>query len=1093
MQNRGSAPVCPGYPRLVSGLTVQLLGAFGVRGDDSVTVDAGLGSRKARRLLAVLAVADGRVLSLDAIVDALWPDSPPQRPSDNVATLVSRLRGSLGADVIVGGRRGYAIGPAVGIDLREVTGLLTEARAAPGTAAGLARRALELLGSGDVLIDEPDAEWVAGARAEGDRLLRAGRLALASAALRAGDAGTAVDAATAAVAADRFDEEAHRLLMSALLAAGEQAKALAAFESLRAALADELGVDPSAPTRELHLAILRDAPQRERAPDLTGRAAELATLTEAWAAAVAGRAEVVLVAGDGGMGKTRLADTLVEHVRSGGGLVLTARCYAAERSLFLQPFVDALAPTLATRPAAEVVALAGPCAADLAGLLPQLAPVLGPQAPERGSPEMELRRVFEAVAHVLGGLAATAPVLLVLDDLQNAGLATIELVAYLARRATGRRLLVLATVRTEEGGAALAALADVSRRVDVGPLDKAAVSRLAAAGGHPELTATILRRTRGHTLFVVETLRGLRAGEHSVPESLQSAVLARLRRAGAEAEELLRAGAVLGATVDPAVVAAMLDLPPQVALQRCERAAAARLLVVAGRTYEFANDLVQEVLYATTPEPVRVAHHRRAADLLTRSPEAVARHAAAAGDRVRATRALLLAGENALRRYALSDAEALFGRALEYAEDPELTARARLARGQAHEGLGAFAASVADYQVALGAARDAGDRRSEMLVLRALGGLAALAMDTPIDECADRLLRGLRIAETLGDRENEAGLQGWLAVIATNRLRFIDALDRAPRAVAAAHAAGTERALAAALDGLKNVHAYLGELTDLAAVLDELEPLLRRIGDLERLQWAVFESSFTPAAAGEWERAQARVEEALAVNRRSGHTVHAAWFVAHLGWLARQQGRLDEAVGHGRRAVEMATPLAHRWFLSVCEAMLAATLVEAGGQGEAVTLLTKARARIGREGAEAHRLRCLAALAEAGGSREVLDEAAALLAGITAPAGSAWLPGADTYLAVGRAWLAQGEPGRARAAVRPLRVAAARHGWPTVLAQADIVDARAAGALGDPDADRLLEEAMRSAVALGMPTPGAQTSSANSAAARRAPSVGTGR
>ena len=95
-------------------------------------------------------------------------------------------------------------------------------------------------------------------------------------------------------------------------------------------------------------------------------------------------------------------------------------------------------------------------------------------------------------------------------------------------------------------------------------------------------------------LFVTETLRGLAAGESGVPESLRAAVLARLRRAGPDTDELLRAGAVLGATVDPAVVGGLLGVPEHVAAHRCERAAASRLLVLADRTYEFANDLVQE-------------------------------------------------------------------------------------------------------------------------------------------------------------------------------------------------------------------------------------------------------------------------------------------------------------------------------------------------------------------------------------------------------------------------------------------------------------------------------------------------------------------
>ena len=91
---------------------------------------------------------------------------------------------------------------------------------------------------------------------------------------------------------------------------------------------------------------------------------------------------------------------------------------------------------------------------------------------------------------------------------------------------------------------------------------------------------------------------------------------------------------------------------------------------------------------------------------------------------------------------------------------------------------------------------------------------------------------GLRIAEELGDRGAEADLLGWLAVVATNRLRFVDALDHGPRSAAdAGRAAATTPRWRPALDGLKTVHAYLGEIAELALVLDELEPLLRRLGD----------------------------------------------------------------------------------------------------------------------------------------------------------------------------------------------------------------------------------------------------------------------
>ena len=102
---------------------------------------------------------------------------------------------------------------------------------------------------------------------------------------------------------------------------------------------------------------------------------------------------------------------------------------------------------------------------------------------------------------------------------------------------------------------------------------------------------------RGHTLFVVEVLRALTSGDAGVPESLRTAVLARVRRAGPPVETLLRAAAVLGAAVDPLTLGVLLDLAPATALELCEAALEARLLVVSGRDYEFANDLIREVLY----------------------------------------------------------------------------------------------------------------------------------------------------------------------------------------------------------------------------------------------------------------------------------------------------------------------------------------------------------------------------------------------------------------------------------------------------------------------------------------------------------------
>ena len=191
----------------------------------------------------------------------------------------------------------------------------------------------------------------------------------------------------------------------------------------------------------------------------------------------------------------------------------------------------------------------------------------------------------------------------------------------------------------------------------MGPLSPAAVEQLARQAGQDALAGPILQRTRGHTLFVVEVLRALAAGTPECPNRCSARSQARVRQAAPAIESLLRAASVLGAAIDPLALGALAGpFPGGRARALRAGAAQARLLVVSGRDYEFANDLIQEVMYATTPEPTRLAYHRRAADLLTGQPESLARHAAAAGDWLRAARAWLLAAEDALRRYAASDA-----------------------------------------------------------------------------------------------------------------------------------------------------------------------------------------------------------------------------------------------------------------------------------------------------------------------------------------------------------------------------------------------------------------------------------------------------
>ena len=615
-----------------------------------------IGSPKARRLLALLAARREQVVTPDGLVDALWGDRPPERPARNVATLVSRLRAQLGADVVVGDHRGYRLG-AARVDVGDAARLVDEASrrldaGTPALACAAAERALDLLGTGPALAGEPDAAWVGAVRAEVTVLRRTARHHGAEAALRTGRPHTAADLAGAAAADDRFDETAHRLLLRAHQRLGEPARALAVYRKLADALRDELGVEPAPETRAAHLAILREqrpAGERDRSgrrpdvpapapgpagargragdgPVVVGRDAELARLAAAWEAASRGRPTVLLLAGEAGIGKTRLAEAMVATATATGGRVLVGRCYTAERSLFLQPFVDALGPALGALPTGR---RAGAGRSPRARRSPSWCPASptssAAREPGRASPEAEQRRAFEAVAGVLTGLAAQRPLLLRRSTTCTTAGTPASSCCTTWRGSRRRRGCSwsppCAPRRAPTPSRRWRRCAPRSTWARCPP---SAVRRAGDRRGPRRLAATILARTRGHTLFVVETLRGP-AGQPGIPESLQAAVLARLARAGPELEELLRAGAVLGAVRRPGRRRrAAGHAPGTRRLRRCARAAGDP---VAGRrpgaSYEFANDLVQEILYATTPAPVRTAHHRRAADLLDRHPEAV--------------------------------------------------------------------------------------------------------------------------------------------------------------------------------------------------------------------------------------------------------------------------------------------------------------------------------------------------------------------------------------------------------------------------------------------------------------------------------------
>ena len=203
--------------------------------------------------------------------------------------------------------------------------------------------------------------------------------------------------------------------------------------------------------------------------------------------------------------------------------------------------------------------------------------------------------------------------------------------------------------------------------------------------------------------------------------------------------------------------------------------------------FEFANDLIRDALYRTTPGPILIERHRRAAALLDGRPESVATHARAAGE-------FALSGEGVVRgcrargrqlckpRRPTNDRGGHRSRNV-LAHDSKTEARALLLRGQVREALADFEGAFEDHQAALALSHEMGERTLEISVLRGLGGDILVGLGRPSAECIPFLEDALALAEEVDDPSAEASVLSRLAVIATNKLKFTDAYRYSRRAV----------------------------------------------------------------------------------------------------------------------------------------------------------------------------------------------------------------------------------------------------------------------------------------------------------------------
>jgi predicted ATPase/DNA-binding XRE family transcriptional regulator len=688
-------------------------------------------------------------------------------------------------------------------------------------------------------------------------------------------------------------------------------------------------------------------------PTLVGRVHELAQVGHL----LAGGPPVLLVAGEPGIGKTRLLQAGIEQAEREGWTVLSGGCHRRSGQEPYAPLVGALADSLSRQsPTQQRRHLQG--CARLVGLLPELAETgMLPQPAWTLSPEQERRLMFDAVARYLANVRGPAGTLLVLDDLHWAGPDALDLLQTLVGRPAERTLRLLAAYRdtdlTPQDPLALFA-ADLTRegraaRAFLAPLEEGEATALLVellaptAQSDPHLRRQVLERAGGMPLFLVSCAQALATGHLSwngvshVPWTLREAILQRVVALPEAAQQVLRLAAVVGRRALRTVllaVAARLDLAEEVVLEALEGCGRARLLVETGDdAYQFSHDLIREVLLADLGTARRALLHRRVAEALEQGTDAspletLAFHYAQSGETDKVIPYLERAGDAAQARYAHAEAAEAYrevvsrleaaGRAMEAARVREKLAEGLTLLARYDEALEALEAAAACY------AR-AGDRESEVRTLAQCGQIHRWR-GTP----QEGLQQLLPLAETLplaAPSPAVASLYVALTHLYLGAGHYQRQLAMADAAVTVAQALGDDHLRSVAQGRRASALLALGRVAEAHQVLsEEVIPLAEATGDGQT--WRLNYSNLVRVAIcrGEFVQARNYVERALLHAEQPGDREGLAFLAPQRGLLAfllgdwkRARADFERAAGLAPRGAVAIYPHGSLGLLSLCE------------------------------------------------------------------------------------------------------------------------------------------------------------------------------
>jgi DNA-binding CsgD family transcriptional regulator len=716
-------------------------------------------------------------------------------------------------------------------------------------------------------------------------------------------------------------------------------------------------------------------------PVLIGRAADLTALHVLVDQAKRGEGQVVLISGEAGIGKSRLAAEVKTYATAQGFLLLQGQCFPTDRSCPYAPLLDLLRAHLATSSREHMDTEMGSLASALSPLLPDLLPLPSdlPSLPPL-APEQEKRRLFAALAHLFLRPTTKQPALLIVEDLHWSDETSLEFLHYLARRCTASPLLVLLTYRSDEVHPGLnhfLAHLDRERLVQefaLAPLTRSEVSAMLHAIFdlrrsvfmvpplvQGELLDAMYTLTEGNPFLIEELLKSLieagdifyeqgrwkrkELGELHIPRSVQDAVQQRTAHLSEGARQVLNLAAVAGRHFDFALLQDLTHQDEAQLLRLIKELLAAQLVVEeSAEQFAFRHALTRQAVYAQLLVRERKALHRTIAETFERlyalSIEAhlsdLASHFSLAGAWEKALEYGRRAGEQAQALYAPQATVEHFTRALDAASHVSLTPPVSLyrARGLAYETLGDFERARADHETALQLAHQASDPHTEWQALLDLGFLWA---GRAYAQTGDYYQQALALARIMDDPATLAHSLNRLGNWYLNVEQPQEALRCHQEALAMFQVLHDRRGKASTLDLLGMASLLSGDLMQSAAYYEQAIALFRELDDRQRLPSSLATlmlcggnyqtETLVPRRVGFAESLQ-QGELALKIAGEIGQRSDEAYTLIHMAMCLGPRGQYARALEVAQRGLAIAEEIEHRQWVTAGHRALGALYLD---------------------------------------------------------------------------------------------------------------------------------------------------------------------